>query len=99
MPRKNSNIDRFRSTSRETFKQYIEDKGMSRKDIAKEFGVSKALVDKVFRELDLHTTNNRKNVFNFHVFDTIDTEEKLIGWVFSMQMDVLQNLDIYYLYN
>jgi hypothetical protein len=58
---------------------------MSRKDIAKEFGVSKALVDKVFTKLDLHTTNNRKNVFNFHVFDTIDTEEKAywLGFLYA----------------
>jgi hypothetical protein len=82
-----TNIEKFRLISREILEQYI-DKNLSRKELAKEFGVSRRTIDRRFKELDLHTKGHdfRKNLhFNIHKFDIIDTEEKAYwaGMLFS----------------
>ena len=72
-----TNIEKFRLIPREILEQYI-NKNLSRKELAKEFGVSRRTIDRRFKELDLHTKGHdfRKNLkFNMYKFDVIDTEE------------------------
>lgn len=82
-----TSIEKLRSIPKEILEQYI-DKNLSRKELAKEFGVSKRTIDRRFKELDLHTKGHdfRKNLkFNMYKFDVIDTEEKAYwaGMLFS----------------
>ena len=81
----NPNTKTVRSISKEEFEQLIEQK-LTRQQIADKFGVSRSLIDHVFKEMGLRSKGPRHKLhIDETVFDVIDTEEKAYwaGFIFS----------------